>query len=95
MNNRAVRGQRARILENDPYVDGNEPLWFTSKGRAYFALCEGSEIMPLLEFERRYILAVLKATNWQIKGGKGAAGLLGVPVSTLYGKMRKLGIKSS
>lgn len=42
MNNRAVRGQRARILENDPYVDGNEPLWFTSKGRAYFALCGGN-----------------------------------------------------
>ena len=64
------------------------------KGRV-LSVAQDSEIMPLLEFERRYILAVLKATNWQIKGGKGAAGLLGVPVSTLYGKMKKLGIKSS
>ena len=28
------------------------------------------EIMPLLEFERRYILEVLTATNWQVKGDK-------------------------
>ena len=53
------------------------------------------EIMPLLELERSYILEVLKATNGQIKGTKGAAALLGVPPSTLYHKMRKLGIKRS
>ena len=52
------------------------------------------EIIPLLEFERRYILEVLTATNGQVKGAQGAAALLGVPPSTLYGKMRKLGIKS-
>ena len=53
------------------------------------------EIMPLLELERSYILEVLHATNGQIKGKKGAAALLGVPPSTLYNKMRKLGIKRS
>ena len=53
---------------------------------------QGPKIVPLLEIERCYILEVLKATNWQIKGAKGAAALLGVPPSTLYGKMRKLGI---
>ena len=53
------------------------------------------EITPLLELERRHILEVLTATNWQVKGAKGAAALLGVPPSTLYGKMRKLGIKRS
>ena len=53
------------------------------------------EIMPLLELERSYILEVLHATNGQIKGTKGAAALLGVPPSTLYHKMRKLGIKRS
>ncbi|MXW80851.1 MAG: sigma-54-dependent Fis family transcriptional regulator [Gemmatimonadetes bacterium] len=52
------------------------------------------EIIPLLEFERRYILEVLNATNWRVKGAQGAAALLEVPPSTLYGKMRKLGIKS-
>ena len=53
------------------------------------------EIVPLLEFERRYILEVLTATNWQVKGAQGAAALLGVPSSTLYSKMSKLGIKRS
>ena len=53
------------------------------------------EIVPLLEFERRYILKVLTATNWQVKGAQGAAALLGVPSSTLYSKMSKLGIKRS
>ena len=52
-------------------------------------------VMPLLELERHHILEVLTATNWQIKGAQGAAALLGVPPSTLYGKMRKLGIKRS
>ena len=53
------------------------------------------EIMPLIELERSYILEVLNATNGQIKGTKGAAALLGVPPSTLYNKMRKLGIRRS
>ena len=56
------------------------------------SVSQGPQIVPLLEFERRYILEALKTTNWQVKGAKGAAALLGVPPSTLYGKMRKLGI---
>ncbi len=56
-------------------------------------LDQDREIMPWDEFERRYILEVLKVTNWQIKGARGAAALLKLPSSTLYGKMRKLGIR--
>ena len=56
-------------------------------------LYQDREIMPWDDFERRYILEVLKATNWQVKGDRGAATLLKLPSSTLYGKMRKLGIK--
>ncbi len=52
-----------------------------------------SEIVPMAEFERDYILKALKATNWKIRGTEGAATLLQLPPSTLYGKMRKLGIK--
>ena len=51
------------------------------------------EVVPLEEFERRYLLEVLKATNYQITGAKGAATLLRLPPSTLYSKMKKLGIK--
>ena len=56
-------------------------------------LDQDHEIVPLYEFERRYILEVLKVTNWQIKGVKGAAALLELPPSTLYSRMKKLGIK--
>ena len=51
------------------------------------------EVVPLAEIERRHILKMLKATNWKIKGIGGAAALLGLNPGTLYGKMRKLGIK--
>ena len=51
------------------------------------------EIVPMAEFERLYILKALKATNWKIRGTEGAATLLQLPPSTLYGKMRKLNIK--
>ena len=51
------------------------------------------EVVPLDEFERLYILEVLKTTNWKVKGTEGAAARLGLPPSTLYSKMKKLGIK--
>ncbi len=51
-------------------------------------------VVSLDEFERRYILGVLEATNYQIKGPKGAAALLDLPPSTLYNKMKRLGIKN-
>ena len=54
---------------------------------------QAREIVSLDENERRYILDVLEATNYQIKGSRGAAKLLGVPPSTLYSKMKRLGIK--
>ena len=54
---------------------------------------QAGEIVPLDDFERDYILKVLKATKWKIKGADGAATLLGLPPSTLYTKMKKLGIK--
>ena len=51
------------------------------------------EIVPLGEFERLYILEVLKTTNWKVKGAEGAAARLELPPSTLYSRMKKLGIK--
>ena len=54
---------------------------------------QAREIVSLDENERCYILDVLEATNYQIKGSRGAAKLLGIPPSTLYSKMKRLGIK--
>ena len=51
------------------------------------------EIVPLEEYERRYIRRVLEQTGWVVKGPRGAATLLGLHEGTLRSRMRKLGIK--
>ncbi len=64
---------------------------------AYFATyppsLERTEILSLQEYEKRYILEVLKKTKGVIYGPKGAASLLGLKPSTLQSRMNKLGIK--
>jgi transcriptional regulator with GAF, ATPase, and Fis domain len=51
-----------------------------------------ADSLSLEEIERRHIMQVLQKTNWQIKGKKGAAELLGMKPPTLYSKMSKLAI---
>ena len=41
---------------------------------------------------RREILTVLEETRWRVAGTNGAAEILGLNKSTLYSKMKKLGI---
>jgi formate hydrogenlyase transcriptional activator len=43
--------------------------------------------------EREYIVAVLRETNWVVAGSDGAAARLGLKRTTLFSKMRKLGIQ--
>ena len=51
--------------------------------------------LSLEEMERRYILDTLQKTNWKVYGPGGAAELLGLNHSTLYSRMKKLGIKKA
>jgi PAS domain S-box-containing protein len=46
----------------------------------------------LADSEREHIMKALDKTDGRIKGPDGAAALLGLNPSTLYGRMRKLGI---
>jgi PAS domain S-box-containing protein len=46
----------------------------------------------LADYEREHILKSLERTGWRIKGTRGAAVLLGLNPSTLYTRMKKLGI---
>ena len=59
-------------------------------------LASGSDSLDVAEsledVERRHIQAVLKATHGRIKGPGGAAERLALNPSTLYSRMRKLGI---
>jgi chemotaxis protein methyltransferase CheR len=52
-----------------------------------------SEFKAFEEMERDYILRVLQAKNWRIGGKDSAASTLGMHVSTLRGRMKKLGLK--
>jgi transcriptional regulator of acetoin/glycerol metabolism len=47
----------------------------------------------LHDVERRSILDALRRSRWRIYGPRGAAALLGVKPTTLYGKMRRHGIR--
>jgi transcriptional regulator with GAF, ATPase, and Fis domain len=46
----------------------------------------------LEEIEAAHIKKVLQQTGWRIKGDGGAAHILGLNPSTLYSRMKKLGI---
>ena len=48
----------------------------------------------LADAEREHILQALERASWQIKGPAGAAAELGLKPSTLYSRMKKLGIPS-
>ncbi|MBU2430312.1 MAG: sigma 54-interacting transcriptional regulator, partial [Proteobacteria bacterium] len=50
--------------------------------------------ITLEEMERRFIFDTLEKTNWKIYGTTGAANLLGLHHSTLYSRMKKLGIQN-
>ena len=56
----------------------------------------GAAVVPttLADAERQHILRALERSNWQIKGPAGAAAELGLNPSTLYSRMKKLGIRS-
>jgi formate hydrogenlyase transcriptional activator len=50
-------------------------------------------IKTIHENERDYINYILKTCKGKISGTGGAAQILNIPASTLYSKMKKLGIK--
>lgn len=65
--------------------------------RAYFISSpetqEKTELLPLHEYEKQYILEVLKKTRGVIYGPRGAASILGLKPSTLQSRMKKLGLR--
>jgi formate hydrogenlyase transcriptional activator len=52
-------------------------------------------LQTLEEVDRNHILAMLKETRWILSGPNGAAARLGLNRSTLYFRMKKLGIARS
>ena len=86
------RGSQIRVRNLGLYgfrIEGPDP----GLKKNTVTVSQDREVVPLDEYERHYILEVLKITNYQISGDRGAAALLRLPPSTLYSKMKKLGIK--
>ena len=52
----------------------------------------GKRSLKLNDVEREHILSVLDGSGWRIRGGAGAASLLGLKPTTLEARMAKLGI---
>ena len=53
---------------------------------------EAGTTRNLEDMERRHIMAILEKASWRVAGKGGAAEVLGLKRSTLYSKMKKLGI---
>jgi PAS domain S-box-containing protein len=53
----------------------------------------GAPHPTLADSERELVLRALTSTGWRIKGPKGAAAALGLNPSTLYSRMKKLGVR--
>ena len=78
--------EHSMILSNGPVLDVKQPQT-TGMERTGDA--------SLAENEKRHILNVLNRTRWRIKGKDGAADILKINPSTLYFRLKKLGIHPS
>ncbi|MDB4303710.1 AAA family ATPase, partial [Desulfosarcina sp.] len=78
-----------------------EHAMILTKGKSLFVRMPGFasfETQPdsrLDDVERRHIMSVLERTRWRVAGKDGAAEALGLKRTTLYAKMKKLGIDRS
>ena len=77
--------ERAVIISNGSFLNV-EPL--VNPGFE-----EAEELLPLSEYERRYIIKVLEKTYWRVEGPDGAARILDMHPETLRSRMRKLQIE--
>jgi transcriptional regulator with GAF, ATPase, and Fis domain len=54
---------------------------------------DNDELMTLKNMERKHILRALKLCGWKVSGKGGAAEILDIKPTTLYARIRKLGIQ--
>ena len=70
-------------------LDELQPSWGTTDA---VDTNKQMDAATLKDVEREHIIKTLSATNWVIGGPEGAAARLGVPRTSLIGKMQRLGI---
>jgi PAS domain S-box-containing protein len=77
------------VIEHAAIVTSGDTLRVPVLGDATAA---GAAQQTLADSERELILRALEGRSWHVKGPKGAAAALGLKPSTLYSRMKKLGI---
>ena len=80
--------ERAVILSDDATLQLDESLETDRRPSL-----PKTSTATLEEAERKHILQVLNATNWRVRGQRGAAEILAINPSTLRSRMKKLGIE--
>jgi len=80
--------ERAVILANGAEINFSGLQTITNE-----ALAVQEQLMTLEDVERSHIEKILTMTHWRVNGPKGAASILGLKPSTLFFRMKKLGIK--
>jgi formate hydrogenlyase transcriptional activator len=83
--------ERAIILSSGPLLRVSHQDLRTRIATGHNA----DRLQTLEEVERNHILKTLKETRWALSGPSGAAARLGLNRSTLYFRMKKLGIARS
>lgn len=81
------------VIERAVILSEGDSLKIPGKGEYGPPVGSTDEFVRLEEMERSYIMRVLKACDWKVSGKKGAAEVLGIKPTTLYSKIRRLGIK--
>jgi transcriptional regulator with GAF, ATPase, and Fis domain len=91
---RAVVMTAGRVLSRDTtrYLDPADAHPHGAPSVSVPIVLKTAPIRTLVEAERAHITSVLRDTNWRIGGPHGAAAQLGVPRTTLIGRMQRLGI---
>ena len=80
------------VIEHAMILTKGKSLFVRMPG---FASFETQPASRLDDVERRHIMSVLERTRWRVAGKDGAAEALGLKRTTLYAKMKKLGIDRS
>jgi DNA-binding NtrC family response regulator len=81
--------ERSVILSNGHGITFS----FDTLSSAHDRCDKGPSSSSLADIEREHIERVLNNTLWRVKGQNGAAFILKLKPSTLYTRMKKLGIR--
>lgn len=82
-------------LKVEPAISINDNLNGSTSLQSFSALPDSRSpnLITLAENERAHIRRILQHTGGRISGPRGAAEILGLPVSTLRSRIKKLGLK--